>query len=206
VKSSNRNISKLQYAHNRVKIQTAKRGSSLMNYRKHGIKKQKLSKYRDKMLIVKAKERDKSQKRYLALSQKVISEGQNEKDEEIPSMPAESYQNRPFTSAYGQRTLASANPRDNSNGRLMSRKQKFRGQINSQKKSRKINMKNAEIQNFQGKNPVERLKNLEYSTNKPVYHENDVKGLRIVDYFRRKNRLDRYIKKSKERFRRANKH
>lgn len=42
------------------------------------------------------------------------------------------------------------------------------------------------------------------SAQKPVYHENDVKELKIVDYFSGMNRLTRYIKKSKERFKRAN--
>ena len=39
----------------------------------------------------------------------------------------------------------------------------------------------------------------------PVYKEHDVKGLKIVDYFNGMNRLNRYIKKTKERLKSANK-
>lgn len=152
------------------------------------------------MLINKAKEKDRSQQRFLALSQKVMSEGKREENDQVSNLPNETYQNRPFTSAYGQKALTS----DNSNGRMMSRKQKFRGKVNSHKNFGKFNM----VPKPQSKSSkrVTSIRRRKFSSNRQGYQENDVRGLRIVDYFSGMNRLNRYAKKSKERFRKAHKH
>lgn len=49
------------------------------------------------------------------------------------------------------------------------------------------------------------LKVNKYSHKPVIYNENDVKELKIVDYFTGLNRLNRYIKKTKERLRSGNK-
>lgn len=166
-----------------------------------------IDKEKARKLISRARERERSEKKYLALSQKVMpEEHQDEIHHESQNMQVQEYQ-RPFTTAHGKRTLTgnSSNAYDG-NGRCATRKQRLRGlgeKAYSSDKNNNMRHKNgyymsekvSSIDTFGGK---------KYSQNHPVYHENDVKDLKIVDYFTGMNRLNRYIKKSKERFRKGN--
>jgi hypothetical protein len=157
-------------------------------------------------LISRAKEREKSEK-YLALSKKEVpGSHQEEGHQESQNMQIQEYHQRPFTTAHGKRSLIGSNSNVyDSNSRGGVHKQRvsgLRNQAYSTEKTKNMRIKSgisvsdklASVASYGGKK----------NSHHPVYHENDVKELRIVDYFTNVNRLDRYIKKSKERFKKGN--
>jgi hypothetical protein len=157
-------------------------------------------------LISRANKRENSD-RYLALSKKEVPRShQEEGNQEIQNMQVQEYHQRPFTTAHGKRTLTGNNSNVyDSNSRGGVRKQRVSGLRDKAYSTEKT--KNLRIKS--GISVSDKLASVaSYGEKKhsrhPVYHENDVKELRIVDYFTGDNRLDRYIKKSKERFRKGN--
>lgn len=79
-------------------------------------------------LISRAKQRDKSEKKYLAHSQKVMPEEERDPAEDYhQNIAVTEYKIRPYTTAKGDRTVFSASAGYESNDRCISRKQKLRG-------------------------------------------------------------------------------
>lgn len=167
-------------------------------------------------LLSKARKRDKSEKKYLAQSQKVMAEENKDVDEnyQTPNMIIEELKARPFTTAQGERSFMNIDDNAYSNkGRGVSRKQKIRGariqnssaEQNAYQVSQQRNSKQGGYFISDRVSSVDTFKTKKNSVRPPVYQESDVKELKITDYFTGLNRLNRYIKKTKERLRSGNK-
>jgi hypothetical protein len=164
-------------------------------------------------LITRAREREQSdKKKYLALSQKVVDTQHSDHYEYYEDVNnAEEPKARPYTTDQGNRATLSTHNAYHNLDRGYSRKQRFRGvkaQASSSDKTKRrlIGDRNRKQRGYFGTervSSVDNFKSKKPSQNYPVYHEDDVKGLKIVDYFNGLNRLNRYIKKTKERLRSA---
>ena len=124
---------------------------------------------------------------------------------------AENYNNRPFTAEGGPRQLFAGKQKKNRNStRGISRKNKIKGiimKLNTTKNQRKLatqhrNFKKGAFFRTERKSSLQNMRNhRKYTEKTPVYHADDVKDLKIVDYFNGLNRLNRYVKKTQERIR-----
>lgn len=172
-------------------------------------------------LINRARERENSEQKYLALSQKILKETSqvpDETEEFEQNEQTEAYRNKPIsTEPESMSGLGVNNEAIKNSSRGFTRHQKHRVQRfypNSDNKSKPESNKVAKSRDYkQGKYfRTERVSShntfkphKRHRQAKPVYHEHDVKELKIVDYFNGMNRLNRYITKTKERLRTANK-
>jgi uncharacterized protein YfkK (UPF0435 family) len=147
-------------------------------------------------LMKKARRKDQSEKKYLAQSQQVMSEVDNNASQNYGEL--DDFQIRPITTEGGnriQRNFASNEMK--SHHKSAPRKSKprvFRLQ-NSNKGSRRLKKHH----NFQ----TERVSSVDtykadYQQNQMIYNERNIKELRISDYLTGMNRLNRYIKKTKK--------
>lgn len=167
-------------------------------------------------LLSKARKRDKSEKKYLAQSQKVMAEESKDVDEDYQTqnMIVDELKARPFTTAHGERSFMNMdNNAYSNNGRGVSRKQKVRGyrlqNSSAEQRAYQISQQRSSKQGgyliSDRVSSVDTFKTKKQSCRPAVYNESDVKDLKITDYFTGLNRLNRYIKKTKERLRTGNK-
>ena len=132
-------------------------------------------------------------------------------EQEYQENAVQNFSDRPLTAEGGPRQYFGGRQRDNRNStRGVSRKHKIRGAIMQHRSKQRHHRWLAQQRNIkkEGFFKTERKKSLQhlknYKTNlhkAPIYHEDDVKDLKIVDYFNGLNRLNRYVKKTKERLR-----
>lgn len=148
-------------------------------------------------IVKKARRRDQSEKKYLAHSQQVMSEVDNNASQNYGEI--NEFQIRPFTTEGGKRIQRNfANNETKFYYKSAPRKNKpraFRLQ-NSNKGGRRLKKHH----NFQ----TERVSSVDtynggYQQNKMIYNESNIKELKISDYLTGMSRLNRYIKKTKKR-------
>jgi len=145
-------------------------------------------------VLNRAKNRELSEKKYLAHSQKVMRDIQDDNDSSNHNFRTEEYKARPFTTDNEGSTMIMQNNNFYNNQRCATRKQKVRlagantyhSNNNRQYKTERM----SSVDTHQSRKP-----NFNQSSSK----ENEVKELKITDYLNGTSRVSRYIKKSKSR-------
>lgn len=134
-----------------------------------------------------------------------------EESAETQANQPQNFNNRPLTAEGGPRQNFDGRQKDCRNStRGISRKNKIRGavmKLQPAKNQRRLgtqhrNIKKGTFFGTERKSSLQNMRNYRKTTYKtPVYQADDVKDLKIVDYFNGLNRLNRYVKKTQEKLR-----